>query len=719
MIVVGGGVAGLTAAHELLHRSGGDVAFKVVMFERRDVVGGKARSLRVPKGEQERTAPKASGVPAARPALPGEHGFRFFPGFYANTFETFKQIPVEGGRKTVFDRLVTVPRLALTRMNAPTVVLDPGFATTWQDAFLPIQGLLTNTFANSGVSRGDALFFAVRIWQILTSCQERRLAEYEQITWWDYVQAAQRSKPYQDLLAEGLSRSLLANDPRTASARTVGNTNVQLLLGILLPGQTDDHVLNGPTSETWLDPWREYLQRKFEGRFEVRCSSRVTGIKVTGSQIGGVWVVEGDVPSGERPGRGSVPAPRLEAGDCYLFAVPVERMAQLIEASATTGSGRLLDLDPSLEGILKLRSSVAAMNGVQFFMYRPLPMLPAHYLCVDSPWSLTAIAEGQFWKDTDLSKRGDGTVRDVLSVCISNWDAPGILYGRPANELSRAQIENEVWAQLKAGLNTGGSVLLRDEDVHSRFMDPDVVDTRRRAGGRYYDTEPLFVNKVDTWRLRPKGVTGIPNLFLASDYVQTNMDLACMEAANEAARTAVNGILELSGSRAARCRNRASSRADGSGASAGDRQAEVQGRPALGPSRVARRRKNAIAGSRGGREYGAGVAEIRREERRDLPPAAAFVRRNQDVRVLRAGKRGCDPAEPGRSGAQRVQLGCPGISSLVERRDGDLREHREARQRARPGAGVHARAVVRRLDSRRVDGGYPEVLLVLALHRGR
>jgi hypothetical protein len=55
--------------------------------------------------------------------------------------------------------------------------------------------------------------------------------------------------------------------------------------------------------------------------------------------------------------------------------------------------------------------------------------------------------------------------------------------------------------------------------------------------------EPLLVNYVDTWRLRPAAVTRIPNFFLASDYVRTYTDLATMEAANEAARRAVNGVI--------------------------------------------------------------------------------------------------------------------------------------------------------------------------------
>lgn len=43
------------------------------------------------------------------------------------------------------------------------------------------------------------------------------------------------------------------------------------------------------------------------------------------------------------------------------------------------------------------------------------------------------------------------------------------------------------------------------------------------------------------------------NLFLASDYVRTHTESATMEAANEAARRAVNSILEATDSDTARC----------------------------------------------------------------------------------------------------------------------------------------------------------------------
>jgi hypothetical protein len=98
-------------------------------------------------------------------------------------------------------------------------------------------------------------------------------------------------------------------------------------------------------------------------------------------------------------------------------------------------------------------------------------------------------------------------------------------------------------------VNYGDVTTLRDEQLHSFSLDPSLS----RHEGTTANEEPLLVNLVDTWKLRPEAVSKIPNLFLASDYVRTYTDLATMEAANEAARRAVNGILDAAGSAAARC----------------------------------------------------------------------------------------------------------------------------------------------------------------------
>src|SRR5438093_9084550 len=104
--VLGAGVAGLTAAQELIERR-----FDVTVFENRAEAGGKARSLLV----------KGTGT-GGRRDLPAEHGFRFFPGFYRHVPDTMRRIPhTDGSRaeKTVLDNLVSADRITIARRGAP------------------------------------------------------------------------------------------------------------------------------------------------------------------------------------------------------------------------------------------------------------------------------------------------------------------------------------------------------------------------------------------------------------------------------------------------------------------------------------------------------------------------------------------------------------------------------------------------------------------------
>jgi hypothetical protein len=68
-----------------------------------------------------------------------------------------------------------------------------------------------------------------------------------------------------------------------------------------------------------------------------------------------------------------------------------------------------------------------------------------------------------------------------------------------------------------------------------------------------FNAEPLLVNVVGSRALRPMARTQVDNMFLAADYVQTETDLACMEGANEAARLAVNALLDAAASPEKRC----------------------------------------------------------------------------------------------------------------------------------------------------------------------
>ncbi len=519
IVILGGGVAGMSAAHELIERSDDAITFDIHVYEKRKhTTGGKARSIPVPNS--------ATG---GRDPLPGEHGFRFFPGFYKHLPDTMQRIPY--GNATVLDNLVVADRLEVARFDQAPIVISSRFPRDLSDLVTDFEAM----FSNTELRPGEAKFFAERLWQVLTSCQARRLAQYELITWWTYLDADNHSDAYRNLLVDGLSRSLLANDPVHASVRTVGDTNIQLILGMVEPGQATDRLLNGPTSKVWLDPWRAHLE----------------SLGVTfhlGEMVEQFGIIDGTVTSVQVYGPGGASE---VTGDAYVFALPVECMAALLTRSAG-GPGDPLKGDPAMAGIVTVSANVRWMNGIQFFLFKDVPITHGHVLYSDSPWAITSISEAQFWADEHLDGCGDGTVNGILSACISCWTAPGIVYGKPALECSREEIAAEVWAQIKRSVNVEGKVILEDGNVHSHFLDPDLV---QHPSGTIHltDAEPLFVNFTDSWKSRPEAVCQTRNMFLASDYVRTFTDVACMEAANEAARRAVNGLLELFGSNAAPC----------------------------------------------------------------------------------------------------------------------------------------------------------------------
>ena len=520
VIVIGGGVAGMSAAHELIKRG-----FSVEVYEARGIPGGKARSVSVPK----------SGV-GGRKDLPGEHGFRFFPRFYRNLPQTMRGTPYGNNHKSTFDNLVQASRELIARAESPNVLTLARFPRTLAD----FKVLLEDVFAPIGLTSEEEHFAAERLWQIATSCKERRANDYERLSWWEYVEADRFSDNYRALFAVGFTRTLVAARARSASTAVGGSILLQLIYGAATPGPSTDRLLNGPTNDMWIDPWLAYLRKL---GVDYRLNSPVTHVHCSDGLIQKI-----DVNTDE----GSLSV----EGDYFLFAVPIEVMAKFLESSD------ILKLDQSLETLLELSDDVAWMNGMQLYLNKEIDLDYGHTMYVDSPWALTSVSQIQFWQDFDLSEYGDGKVKGILSIDISNWDAKGLLEHPPegkrksAEECTKEEIKKEVVAQMAKSLNKEGQEpVLLEEDVQSWYLDSDIEPADLfSTDDRYKDAEPLLVNKINTWHLRPETHTHIPNLFLAADYVKTDISLATMEGANEAARRAVNGIIDSSGENAPYCK---------------------------------------------------------------------------------------------------------------------------------------------------------------------
>jgi uncharacterized protein with NAD-binding domain and iron-sulfur cluster len=506
--VLGGGCGGLSAAHELIERG-----FTVDVYERYPVAGGKCRSIPMPG--------TGSG---GRADLPGEHGFRFFPGYYKHVVDTMARIPYGDNRNGVKDNLVFGQSVRFSRDDAPDIQLPYRrlYETEPTDLVQAIIGFLG---VIPGISLTEVTYFATRLLEFVTSCDARRDGQYDDLTWWEFVRADRFGELYQNFLTKALTRNLVAADSERASTRTIGLQATRIFIGNILFSMYEEasRLLDGPTSEAWIDPWMAHLQSSGINWFP---NTNVDALLVEDGAISGVRVTTG--------GRS-----RTITADLYVLAVPVERARTLL-------GPELRALDPGFRALDDLRADW--MTGVQYFLRRPLPITRGHISFADSPWALTSISQGQFW-NRDLSTYGGGAVRDIMSVDVSNWDTPGVLYGKTARQCTREEILDEIWQQMKTSLDDDG-IILRDADVVDRHLDPAIVFGP--DGTPVDNAEPLMINTSGSWTRRPDATTRVPNLFLSSDYVKTNTDLATMEGANEAARRAVNGILDLTGWRGAR-----------------------------------------------------------------------------------------------------------------------------------------------------------------------
>lgn len=374
----------------------------------------------------------------------------------------------------------------------------------------------------------EAAVFAQRILVYLTSCEERRPNQWEHTTWPDFLRAQGKSEDYRRIFVHGPTRVLSSTRTDNASTHTAGLVFERILFNLLGRGAEGpvDRVLDLPTNEAWIDPWEQHLRRL---GVEFRVGWAVEDLAVDGGRISAARVRD---PEGRQE--------QVEA-DYYVCALPVDHARRVWNAD-------LLAADPRLRDAATLETQW--MTGLMLYFDRPTPLVHGHVYYVHAPWSLSSISQAAFWPERDFrADYGDGTTADCVSVVISDWDTPGVLFGRPAKQLTERQIVQEVLAQLKQHLNDSGGQVLDESSLVTWFLDPGVTGL---GGPNPTNADELVVQPVGSWRRRPTARTAVPNLFLAGDYVQTPINVAGMEAANSAARLAVNALLDEAGSTAPR-----------------------------------------------------------------------------------------------------------------------------------------------------------------------
>ncbi|OBC11597.1 oxidoreductase [Mycobacterium sp. 852013-50091_SCH5140682] len=502
--VLGAGIAGLTAAHELAQRGFDVTVYEPRVDERVGLggappetyppvkLGGLAASQYSTVGTHDGSAAELRPFPGRRGdprpparAVAGEHGFRFFPAYYLHTWDLFQRIPVyqridgAGGTvdwvptaRTIMDNVRRVVTQGTTVDGKPSLVF-PREAPRTPAEFLTIAGQLTEL----GFTASDIDRFVSRLVRYLVTSPLRRAAELQNLSAYDFFvgrdDTAEQPRftysPRFDSLLLEMPRVLAAFDTRWGDARTNLTTYLQLQLQMDRRDNKADGVLNGPTTESWFDHWHRHLV-ELGVRFVRACAGHLE-------------------PPASDPGQPPHLRPRVQvmladgtrlAPDYTVVAVDAPAAEQITAALRAAGTGgTVAGLDgfttssPPDDGPLQpgharpqTRRDPYAMDemgrvpwdrfqtlgGIQYYFDTEFQLLRGHMYYSGTEWALSSINQHGLWERRPTLAR-DGHV-SVLSVDIGDFNTPSRSLldesgrGKAARDCTADEIATEVWRQI-------------------------------------------------------------------------------------------------------------------------------------------------------------------------------------------------------------------------------------------------------------------------------
>lgn len=549
-------------------------------------------------------------VDIAWTVLPGEHGFRFFPSYYNHVFDTMRRIPIldadgnESGR-TVYDNVVPTPSQGVVTGGLSPLVMPrspPGSAHERGERMAALKRL--------GYTRGDLVQLMLRITRYMSTCSRRREKELERLSWWEYLEGydpdtGSRLYDYSERFtsdAKTQSRVLASFDAVWGDARTCGNTYVQLLYNWIRTLPKVDGTLNAPTTESWMEPWRAYLERRLGVQFVPGGLER---LDLEDGEITphGFYV---RLTTGERLAENDVLTPAeqeliaaIHAADYHVVATDACTAEEVTEPLRSTGVavGVVRELggftttvrrappdaaggEPrrrSAEGALTFGLTpwdrMQTMSGLQLFFTRELKINNGYVYYSQAPWGLTSINSAQFWQRRPTLER-DGFV-SLVSIDLCDWNTKareGAALGKTAQECTAEEIAEQVFAQIVTEMRPAGDALYEpprpawfyldetlefgEDGLFRRARVPYLVpiksDFHNRPGPGPWDPTPSVVSppgerapEPGVWRAPHGGyLVHWDKLVFAGVYLKTFTRMSTMEAANESARHAVNAILD-------------------------------------------------------------------------------------------------------------------------------------------------------------------------------
>jgi uncharacterized protein with NAD-binding domain and iron-sulfur cluster len=401
-VIIGGGLAGMVAANELLKQK-----IPVLILEKAARMGGKAGANLEDRGYEE-------------------HGYHVFPSFYANTLDLMREIGA-------FENLAPVTKFHyLIARDKNDQDAKNGAIVEQAGNREPVPGEFPNSIV---FYQPDSLRAIVKnIFSSVIPWYEFVLFVYAMI---DLCSQPDRSRGFLDQLSvAGFIHS------RWYKSDIIANFHQQTVLQASsipsydLSAMTMKHlvnnwaaaliplfrILNGNLQEKFIAPFEQHIR---DQGGEIKLNTAVTQLLTDGDRLCGLML--------EFPRSATITVESLNPEDVCIFATPHEVTSCFLNDGLFRCEGRNgASLDVARLGLVNHLES-APMAAFHFYLNRKIPNLPReHVNLFESEFGVSFIDVAQTWP---------GLKNTTLSVIASNF--------RSLKGLSEEEASGNIFAELQ------------------------------------------------------------------------------------------------------------------------------------------------------------------------------------------------------------------------------------------------------------------------------
>ena len=487
IVIFGGGIGGLTVAHELVEKG-----FKVTLIEQDKILGGMARSRR------------------EEYSIPSEHSWRGYAPFYANAFDIMKRIPIScnSQSKTVYDNLTVPITFYVTRDKISSYNSSLGLSDYFVIGYLLVKYL-------SSDSRREE-YFKTKITDLL----KNKLTPDAYTYLVDFINGPGYGMEKKD--------ASYAHYFKPLSIYVLNNPIYKQIhqYPYIYTSQTNEkwHVMNAPTNEAWFDHWEKYLVSQ---GVKIIKGIGLKKINWSGSKISGCVLTNGDII----------------IGDDYVLCINPFASQEIFARSG------LNNLEKTFKSINKNTDSRQVSFRLGFSKKIKFPQRDIAFIFPDSEFNITLYPQEQSWDpDIKLSSNYKQEIQSLWSGTILELYRMSKLFKSQGYNLSKDQLIQEIVYQVlrskslqKLIFDSNGFELTNSDIVYTEIWyewDKDPLTSQLTQSNK------KWVTNIYNQKERPEVKTEFSNLYLGGSHIKTSIEVWSMEGAVESGKMVANEVLK-------------------------------------------------------------------------------------------------------------------------------------------------------------------------------